>query len=621
MRRESIAEGFEDVLPGQASEVGLVRLIGRQAQATFHQITDYVRLQNSQARARLRGALRSGTKRGELRRLVKEELDQSFVNILAFTRSALAHTPTNKAQAISIMQEGVEKWWKASGDDVKELYRIAHAGVPEGVGYDWARAHQKISDIETRAVALVENTTEVPIRAANGKVLVGENGEPLMREVTESELVQLREFETGFKNIMEKIKAVTELKPTPVTLADGTEVIRSPETQILELTKDLYDLTIPDFGGPRLNQALAKELRGELLDILENPTGVPEGAMRPFREAAEAAKNRFRTREQIVVEQITSPGGRAANQPRKMARSLMQRDSADELFSLKAAMPEAEYNAIRDAYIEELLSEAGKNPTFLKQHINAMDAETFNELIPRPGDRRVLQEAADAMAGLSQSGIKKAIDEQTRWLGFFNQLLGDQQSTATIDQVHALVAQAGGLDSELAQSIQASIGEAMWQRVKSMSRQETQDVISAGQLRTVISDFQQKGIWDFLTPLQKRTLSRVETYMNYIKRSGLDTSSTLVAGLEGAELRKNPFAMETIQSLSSLFGTGVFLTSKAGRHLLIGNPNSRHTAIRVMDSVKGAATLLRQATVEWEQQRQKKRDPKVQAEVDKIIGR
>ncbi len=521
--------GVDEPLPIQLVDSPFLKILGKQAQALLPRINRALRKQQEQ----LRAALRSASNRISRTRLLgnaARAMETANREVKSLLLSVSRSGRKNYRQAAQGLEEVVTKWWRSSGDTVDALYNNSRA--IEEPRFDLTPA------------------LEAAERVSEGVKGVGRGGEA----------VQLRSIEGQLTKAVETIKQLDPDLPTVEGFASPLEVLR-------ELRANLRDLTLPGPEGPRRSNALARELRDAVEEVIENASHQSPEAVAAYKKAQKAAAQRFQTREQAAVIDLLN-----TEQPSAFARSLVNPGSVDNLIALTRAGGKDALEEVQDLFISDLQ----RDPAGITAKLASFDEPTLNLLLPKD-KRAVVKRAAKQMDELVASNIPKAVGRQTRIRNFVKDLI-DTDATASLRALSGVISRRGGRDGPLGKSVRAAIIDEVWQRSQVVL--ESSSGLGAGfrkidakRLNAVLDDFNERGVLQFLTIGEKKLLRNTQLVQQVADAFAADAGVSIAASSAVAGGRQlSPSAFRTF---FENFTVGKFMVGERGRDILIGTAAGR----------------------------------------------
>ena len=528
--------GTLQLLPSQVSDVPIIKLLGRQSQALVARIGRYLTEQERRTTRAVR-ALVDPQARRQFITQTTNAVNQASKDIIDLAIQGAAITsPRSFRSAGRALQQGIEKWWRATGADVDNLYATARA-IEEPV-FD---ASPAIAEAQ-KLVAGVQAPT-----ATGGAVRAGE---------IDPQLFDLA-------------KRVSQLDPATQTV-DSLRALR----------QEIGDLTVPSPQGARLGTQQALGLRGALNAVLRDPKNT-NPAFRSAWEAADgSASRRFTTREQMAIVDITRH-----QSPTMLARELAKPGRVDDLVIIRQALerksPE-HWQRFTEAFRADLIKEPGN----ITARLNAFDQPTLNVLMSRE-QQTVMRSAGRQIDRLTSTGVQQARRNQTEIRGFFNTVL-DTRNTAGIDALFDIMQKRGGKDTPFGRSTRATIIDEAVRR--SVVTEQGVDRIDFGRLTSVLNDFENRGVLRFLKADELNFLRDVQKVQDF-SRLGVSGAGTSIQAAEAAASART-FSTAAILTIVENMGVGWWVTSAPGRRVLIGGGKLAPLDMRAIRNIGAAAANI-----------------------------
>jgi hypothetical protein len=510
--------GLPELLPTQTVDNPVLRLMGRQSQATAPNIGRVIREQHM-ASERVASGL-----------FDKASLGQAGVNLEALEKNARQQVlnaarlvPTHTSVGGLAIQQGLGEWDKLAKAEVDGLYAQARA------------IQQPAFDI-----------TEAQKTAA--KIKAG----------TQAELAQ-----GGTTNVS------GDLTPELAALADQIQALK-PDAQgveqLIELERRARDMAQPPMGQPmRKEHALAQELAGSIRTILDNPANPDPNFVAAWKKARSAAHQRFQTWDQIKA---TVSAVNREFQPAALAESLFQPGNYDTIRFVKNTLESrglgSRWETLQDAYKTKLLHD----PETALETVNRLDPET-RKLLVSDVDLKDLQMMDEGLRAIRSTGVKAAMERQSQNALLVQDLVAREDSRGVAN----LLRMTGGANTPAGRSMRAGIIDML----VSKARKPMEGggwMIDQQLLMSEMAKLDRVGAGKFLQANDRLALDNLVRYLRMVP-SKADPGTSIqaaetVAGMRGLQIR-------AFHNLMEMSGVGRFVTSPTGRLLLSGAARPRIT--------------------------------------------
>lgn len=525
--------GTLPLLPSQVSDVPIIKLLGRQSQALVARIGRYLTEQERRTTASVRALVDPQARRQFISQTVNA-VNQASKDIIDLAiQGAAVTSPRSFRDAGRALQQGIEKWWRATGADVDNLYRTARS--IEEPRFD---ATPAIAE----AQKLVEGV-QAPT-AAGATIRAGE---------IDPQLLSLAQ-------------RVAQLDPATQTV-DSLRALR----------QEIGDLTVPGPQGPRLGTQQALGLRGALNAVLRDVQNNNPAFRDAWKAADSAASRRFTTREQAAVVDITRH-----QSPTVLARELAKPGRLDDLVIIRQALerksPE-HWQRFTETFRADLLSDPGN----ITARLDAFDKPTLNVLLSQ-NEQSVMRSAGRQIDRLTSTGVQAARRNQTEIRTFFTNVL-DTRNTAGINALFDIVQKRGGKDTPFGRSTRATIIDEAVRR--SVVTEQGVDRIDFNRLTSTLDDFENRGVLRFLKADELNFLRDVQKVQDF-SRLGVSGAGTSIQAAEAAASARSLSGAALLTIIENM-GVGMWVTSAPGRRVLIGAGRASPLDMRMIRNI-GAAT-------------------------------
>lgn len=542
------------LLPSQASNAPLVRVLSRQSQALLPKIADYL---TKQERLTNR-ALRRGVDKKARRKFIGETaraFERANKDILDLVKAetATARKSITTRRAGRGLQNLVSQWWKRSGEDVGDLYTMARA-VEEPV-FDVSRGFGGKPSLKEIAEGLKE-----------GKLV-----RRTTEEGAEQQFFRADQLHPDVRRLVDDIISMeAQVERTNVGAFDQLQALR----------QRVDDFTLSGPEGPRINQALASDLKSAIVRTIENPVNSTPEFVSRWKIANSAAAQRFATREQAAVIDLMR-----TERPSQFARDLFQPGKMDDLAAIRQIVTPEEWRLFEDFATLELTREG---PNLLNK-LDEFAPEELNLIMSKPR-QQVMRDVGEAFSKLDSTGIAKALENQTEIGAFLREII-DTNSTAGISEFKALVARQGGIDGSLGKSTQAALVNEVWRR--STVREQGVFRVDFNKITATLNEFREKGLLGLLDKDTVRLLTDTQIMQDFARMGVADAGTSIQAAEAAANLR-GVFFGEFGSGLATIvenFTIGRLMTNGTIMKALLGK-GRRAMDTRMLQLIAAATTSI-----------------------------
>lgn len=588
-RAEGIPEDelIQEPLPFQLTDNPLVRRFAQLSQAMVPSIGRALRRQQelTNQAARSRTDPRSlSTFISQSRRALDEgqrQIERYLVAAMQLrSRPGVSVRPADEGRLVSNLRRSLNDWWRVSGEHIDELYQTARSF--ESPEFDLRTLQNTAARLDEGVVAPgPEVTNMVPRVNPDGSQAVDAAGNVIMDEVTEREAIQLRQLDAELQRIVTQIQ---QIDPDLVQV----EGFADPSQILLELERDLYDLTIPTPASDRVRTAQfrARELRTALRDTLDNPTNDGAEFVAAYQLARNQARKRFDTREAAGVTEAFAAIDLKSAEGARFVRGLSEPGSWQTLAHLRRALGQEGLDLVRRGFHAKLGDDIGG----IAAKLDTYDPQTLRILL-RPNEERALRNASAAWQRLERSGVRQALQDQSQVRAFTSQLLeeGIERKTAMGDALEVLIRRNGGLDGDFGRAVRASINDQIWERATARERGGFLKV-QAKLLDEVVKEFEDAGILRFLHPTTRGLWRDIAAVQRIADLSQIDAGTSFATASAASDIRGAVTSGSTAGLITIIenIGVGRILTSPAGRRILIGRPGAERTSELAAWTLTGA---------------------------------
>lgn len=534
--------GLPEPLPIQVVESPLIRRLGQQAAALLPRINRAVRAQQQALNKAVRGRVDRRARR-QVMNSAERAFDDQSRRVLDLLSGAIRTNPRSARQAALDLRRVVDSWWRQSGQTVDALYRTARE--IEEPRFDLAPARKAAERIRGGVVGRGRE-----IEAETG--LLDAAGRPLMASRTPK--LQIRDLDPTLRKEIDRLLSLDQQLP------GGGEGFSSATDVLREIERNLRDLSLPGPEGARQVQLQARELRGAIQDVLDNPVNEAGEFVSAWKQARRAAARRFTTREQAAVMDLVLATDNFADTPTRFMDQLIRPGSADSLVALSRAGGRDALSIAQNRFKTHLMND----PFAITKTLDAYDEPTLRLLVP-PSERGAIRAAGKAFDKLERTGIREAMEKQTQTQAFVRQLI-DRSDTAGVDALFDLVQASGGLRDGFGTRLRSAIIDEIWNRSNVVERGFRR--LSSKKLDAALDQFKERGLLKFLTFEEKKFLRNAERVQRIADINASEVGASLMASSAAAGIRTlQPGAIST---LLENIGVGRLMTSDSGRRLLIG---------------------------------------------------
>lgn len=541
-QRATKVQGVDDLPANIISSNPLVQKLGGQSAALVPTLGDYITQLEGQV-TRALGRLRGPT--GRLPQDLKAAHDLERKSVLRETLESTKQT--SQAKGGASIQEGITRYDESSAAQVTASY--TRARQIEEPQFDFVPLLNEAEDIELGVRGLgTARTRDVDTG------ILDIRGDPITRKVTDQELVKLDEVNTTTRLVIDKIKALDPSLP-PVTLPNG-RVVSSTE-QLRALRTRLFDVMIPPPGDiVRAEHVTARRLFGSIGKMMNDPINNSRGFIDAWKTANGLAKDRFDTREKLLLIRTAK-----SEEPANLVSRIAAPGNEDNLQLLRRVLPLDKFDDLQNAFKSDLLDP--NKVDNLSQRLNSFDKGTLDQLLS-PGERAVFGKIGQELDRLNSVGVKKVLERQTR-ASFIADNLVRTDNTAGIDRLLRVVANTGGKDSPLGQTMRASIIDNIF--FKSTVRERGVLRVDFNRLNAEINRLTRTGGIKFLKVDDLRVIRDVRDIQDFLRLTP-DSGTSIQASEQVAGTKK--LKGSAFLSLLRNATVGRFMVNPAGRKFLAG---------------------------------------------------
>lgn len=552
--------GIPRPLPTVLTDIPLLRLIGRQSQASVPSIGRYLTESERRTADALKAMIRDSDKASFIQKTataLKESQDALVDGLLKITQT----TPRSLRAGGRAVQQGIEDWWKVSGRDVDNLYSVARS--IEEPQFDYAPLLAKAREVEAGVAAPVVDDATIGI--------VGEG----------TKTFRVSEIEPGLQSVLDDIMRIDPNLPT-VTRPDGSTV--TPTQYLRELRKRVDDLTLAGPEGIREAQRRAIEVKAAIQSVLDNPVNESPQFVAAWKVANRAAAQRFRTREKMAV-----LGAAKSESPAKLAQALAHPGKLDDLVLLRKALGKdggEKWARFQESFQTRLLSD----PLGMKAALDAFDEPTLNMLLP-PNKRFAYREAANRLDRLNEPGMRAALQNQSTLGGFIRGVMSDPLRGSQITLMNELIVEQGGKSSPLGKMMRAAVIDMIWNRSKTVA--QGVERVDFNGLQTVMKDFEESGLMSFLEPGDVSRLNDIKLIQDF-NRLSADAGTSIQAAEQASAVRGALFGQFSDAGFHVLenIGMGRLLTNDKVIRVFTRTSGRDRTDARVLKLLGAIATNI-----------------------------
>ena len=548
--------GAAPLLPHQVSDNPIIQRMGRQARAVSPAAARREITQDIELSAILRNMA------GPERRRVIVDAQQAVARSNEFIKRMVRNPEVSPQRGGAAVQAGIEEWWKSSGNVVDDLYTAARSVEAPQINIT---SLQDAASTLKRGVRAARPAGEpVPVRDPFTGIST-----PGVAEAPGTIRASAK-LEGDLSTVIDDILAVDPNLPD-VNGVPGTEQLR-------EFQKRLYDLTLTGPEGPRQPQALAKQLRGAIGEVLDNPQNTNPEFVSAWRVARKSAKGRFDTREASAVIQSAR-----TDTPEVLARNYSKPLNSENLDALKRAMPPAQWRVFQDSAKSRVIEDGNLFGGGMNAYLDTFDKATRDRIFTLP-EQIQLRKAARMVDRLQSTGVQRALQQQDRTKLFINDLVNRGDSRG-VTNLRALIRTQGGPMSPFGKSARAALIDDVFDQVTQAVRGV--DVIDERAIQGVLDKYARTGALQILTKGERAALRDVAVYQNFrAVSSGAGTSllsAQIVAG--ASELDRG-----AINNLLKHVTIGRLMATPGIRQFLTGTGKVRQRPFNSLKMMAIAAT-------------------------------
>lgn len=395
------------------------------------------------------------------------------------------------------LQAGRMLYETRSREAVNALYDVARRQAGDNVRFDFSVADDALDAFESRYFR------EIPVTRtdAEGNIIEGATA-----RVPNDELNRLQSVYDLIRNV----------DPERATVED-----------IRRIQQTLHDLSLAGPEGSRQVNAAARELRGILQDVLDNPVGVSGEAMGSWRRANSAARRRFETLEQTGMMEVAR-----SDTPYQLgAQYATPGTRVDEIRQLRAAFMEAgeagrtNWRRFQNGALQNLIADPERFVREFDQYNNEQLSALFTQE-QISGLRRYRR----GLGNLEQTGIRGASEAEAYGLGFVNSLMTGSRS-GNVDATITMLQNRYGNDWQQSAPGRALRGGVMLHVLRTVRQEIGRDAerISPAAMRNIMQQIETRGLTEFLTPGDLALLQDVRGLTRLIEAAQADVG-TAIAG-------------------------------------------------------------------------------------------
>lgn len=524
--------GTEPLMTSQVSSNPFLRLLSRQSQALVPKIGQYLARQE----AKTAQALKDAVNRSDLTKFIGDtarEFNQASNDLLQLTIDATGARRRSPRAGGRFLQQGVERWWKVSGNDVDSLYTAARR-IDEPV-FDGGPLIAEANAIRSGVQARRRPDPDADLDAPPDAIRVDDEVSPAVDRL---------------------LNDISQLDPDIAGLnASGTDVLRT-------LRRRINEFTVSGPEGGRLSHSIATRLKTAIDDTLENPANLnaSPGFNKAWKTANAAARKRFQTREQLAVVDLMK-----SEMPAQVVDKLARPGQLDNLVAVRKAVPKEEWAKFQESVATELMLDTSK----LSRRMAEFDEPTLNLLMNKPR-QQIMKEAGREFDKLDATRIQRGLEIQANIRGFFKEVL-DTGETARIESFRALVERQGGKNGPLGRSTRAAIVNEVWERSKVVEQSITK--VDANKIQDVLSDFEERGVLQFLDKQELDLLRNVELVQDFARLGAKDAGTALQAASAVSDVRGG--GVKGLTTLVENWTMGRLLTMPRVNRILLGSGKDR----------------------------------------------
>lgn len=538
--------GTEPLMASQVSRNPFLKSLSRQSQALVPKIGDYLLKQEKKTANALREAINPAA----LKKFIGETartFNQASNDLLELTIQATGIRRRSPRAGGRVLQQGVERWWKVSGKDVDALYE-AMRRIGEPI-YDGTNLLEGVARLKQGLQLAGKPTTR---QVDTG--LKDASGNPIFREETvESAIKTDDELAGAVERLLDDMAAIDpNIRGVGNSALDGLRGFR----------RRVNEFRVAGPEGSRLSHSLANDLVQLIDDTIENPINlhaVP-GLSGALGAANGAARKRFQTREQLAVVDLMK-----SETPAQIVGKLARPGQLDNLVAVRKAVPQEEWAKFQESVVTELMLD----PANLATRMAEFDQPTLNLLMNGPR-QQIMKEAGTELAGLFSVGVEAGLKKQTQIRGFFKSVL-DTENTAQITQFANVIERQGGKEGPLGLSARSAVINEIWQRSRVAAEGAVR--VDANKISKTLTDFDERGLLDFLTEGDIELLRNVELVQDFARLGAADAGTSLQQASAVADVRGG--GLRGLTTIVENWTMGNLLTRPGLNRFLLGSGKNR----------------------------------------------
>lgn len=357
------------------------------------------------------------------------------------------------------------------------------------------------------------------------------------------------------RRVLEETRALAA-NPQPITIdrPDGSQLTISVTDQLRALRERLWDLKTVDEGQiARKPEFDAGFMYNRLTNTLENPVNDSPGFTMAWRDANNAASNRFQLWDRAVI-RTTAKEQDAVDLVTRFVRPRQ----VVQLRTLKETVPAEQWGVFQAAARSQLL---GDLPN-LTRTLDSFDEPTLEALFPFR-ERHALRQIAE---NFDQFASTRDLAQTARFQDIGSQLIRAEGGNVS-DSVARTI---GSPESPEGRALRAAMLDSIHNQIVQVQRGIPS--VNRGRLETILRKMDSNGSSRFLTRSDLETLQDVDRYVDIITGVS-DVGTSLLRATVVKQLRE--FNVKAAFDVVQAYGVGRLMVTNAGRRFLTGTGADR----------------------------------------------
>jgi len=547
-RRAEAGTGELGLLPSQVSDSEVLRALTSAASRIFPRISRYQQEQRDLLLERL-GDLASASDVDAARSSVLGQYEQLLGSYRADLRSIMGQTGLDQRQGGQALVAGRELFERESGEVVRGLYDHARSLGPVqfNIRGDTVDGVESLIDRANAAYAQASRPVQ-QIDPRTGETVMQSAMGPAERREAEAVLSQIEQL------------------PDNATVDD-----------LRNLASRLYDASQPGPEGARASHALARSIRAEILNTIENPvSGAPE-AIQAYRAAANAARERFSALELGDIVALARSGNDQQFYAAYRTATDPSVGGVDRLTNIRDVLTSTEggrqkWNAFRESFRGDLSEDVGALPQRLARYQETDEGRRMLDMLLSPQQRNQIDTLAARVERLQSTRIEQVAQAEETSRVFADRVMNASTPTGRVEAMREFLEASGGeqwKSSAAGRAVRAGIIEHFMRNAIGL-RQGGERFINPARLRKELNNYRQRGLLQFLNESDIETLRNIDNVTFFVEAIGADVGTSLVARQEVNQLFNNPNVLKTIASLAPYMTFGRMMTSESIQRALRG---------------------------------------------------